>query len=137
MKLPYFIGLIVLLLASCKKDPSGIPDVPVSFHASLDNQALQPLNTVNGSVELTGYGVAGIIIYRSPFEGLVAYDRCSSVNPENRCAVNVDDTGQTATDPCSKSVYSLLDGNPVKGEARFPLKRYTVSENGRMLSVTN
>ena len=99
---------------------------------------MQPLNTPGGSVEINGYGVAGLIIYRSAFGGYAAYDRCSTVNPEQKCAVVVDDSGLTATDPCSKSVFSLEDGTPQKAPARLPLKQYSVSiSSNRVMSVIN
>ena len=127
-----------MVFFSCGKDPSGIPDVPVNFHISLDHPSMQRLNTPGGFVEVSGHGVAGLIIYRSAFSGYFAYDRCSSVNPEQRCAVKVDNTGFTATDPCSMAVFSLEDGNPQKAPANLPLKRYSVSvSNSRILSVIN
>lgn len=125
------------MLVSCGKDPSGIPDVPVNFHVYLADPSMQALNRVNGYVEVPGYGVAGLIIYNSAFSGYVAYDRCSTVNPDEKCIVKVDDTGITATDPCSKAVFSLEDGAPQNSNAKMPLKRYSVSSRGGYLSVTN
>lgn len=128
---------ISLFLVSCGKDPSGVPDVPVYFRASLGNPAYSGLNNPGNHVEISGYGVAGLIIYRSPFQGLMAYDRCSTVNPERKCAIKVDDTGITATDPCSGAIFSLEDGNPQKEPAKKPLKTYYVSENNGIISVSN
>ena len=81
--------------------------------------------------------MAGIIIYHSQFNGYVAYDRCSSVNPEQKCAVIIDSTGLTATDPCSDAIFSLEDGNPAKPPAKRPLRAYTVFESNGALFVTN
>src|SRR5690606_20787637 len=103
----------------------------------LNDPALYPLNTPGGVVEIQGYGVMGLIIYRSQFNGYRAYDRCSTVNPEQHCAVEVDDTKLTATDPCSGALFSLEDGNPAKPPAKKPLKRYTVSITNGTLWVTN
>ena len=88
-------------------------------------------------MEIDGYGVAGLIIYKSAFNGYLAYDRCSSVNPEQECAVKVDESGLTATDPCSKGVFALEDGNPQKLPAKMPLKRYTVSVSNNTIYVVN
>lgn len=136
MRIVLLLG-IVLFLASCGKDPSGVPDVPVNFRASLGNPAYSGLAHPGNHVEVTGYGVAGLVIYRSAFGGLMAYDRCSTVNPERKCAVKVDATGITATDPCSGAIFSLEDGNPQKKPGKKPLKTYYVSENNGIISVSN
>lgn len=128
---------LCVVMVSCGKDPSGIQDVPVNFHALLADQSMNALNRVNGYVEVSGYGVAGLIIYNSAFSGYVAYDRCSTVNPAERCIVKVDATGITATDPCSRAVFSLEDGTPQNSNAKMPLKRYAVSVSRGYLSVTN
>lgn len=128
---------IFLFLTSCGKDPSGVPDVPVNFRVSTGNPAYSGLAYPGNHVEVTGYGVAGLIIYHSAFGGLVAYDRCSTVNPERKCAVKIDETGITATDPCSGGIFSLEDGNPQKEPAKKPLKTYHVSENNGIISVIN
>jgi len=130
------VGLFIFL-ASCGKDPSGVPDVPVVFRASLGNPVYSGLAYPGNHVEVTGYGVAGLILYRSAFSGLVAYDRCSTVNPEKRCVVKVDGTGITATDPCSGAIFSLEDGSPQKEPGKKPLRTYYVSENNGIISVSN
>lgn len=123
-----FLVVCVVFFLSCGKDRSGIPDVPVNFHIRLDNPMMQRLNTPGGSVVINGYGVAGIIVHRSAFgDQYMAFDRCSTVDPEKKCAVIVDDHGLTATDPCSKAIFSLEDGSPQAPPAEIPLKRYTVN----------
>jgi len=140
MKLLSLLTAVFLLFVSCGKDPSGIPDVPLNFHASIDLPSMRTLSTVGGYVEIQGYGVAGLIIYNSPFDGYVAYDRCSPVNPEQKCAVKVDDTGLTATDPCSKAIFSLMDGTPQDKISKKPLKRYyniSFNRTSREIFVSN
>jgi nitrite reductase/ring-hydroxylating ferredoxin subunit len=126
-----------LLLSSCGKDSSNIPDVPVSFRAPLNDPRLQRLSSSGGVAVIEGHGVAGLIIYRRPDNAYVAYDRCSSVNPEQRCAVKPDDPSLTATDECSGAKFSLFDGTPVKAPAKRPLRQYTVNISSFELSVTN
>lgn len=129
---------IFLTLISCGKDPSGVPDTPVNFRASLGDPKYSGLSYAGNYVEITGYGVAGLIIYRNHFSGrLVAYDRCSTVNPEKRCAVTVDATALTATDPCSGGIFSLEDGAAYKLPAKKSLKAYYVSESNGIISVIN
>jgi nitrite reductase/ring-hydroxylating ferredoxin subunit len=86
---------------------------------------------------LNGVGVAGIIIYRQADGSYVAYDRCSSYQPEKLCAITVDDTGFTATDPCSGSKFSLTDGGPVKAPATKYLRAYIVNTTQFEIFVSN
>ena len=130
--------LIVIGAAGCGKDDgSYIPSVTVNFQAPLNTPSLSKLNSAGGSVVVNGYGVAGLIIYRTGAGSYVAYDRCSSFEPEKRCAVTIDDTGLTATDPCSGSKFLLSDGSPVKAPATRSLKPYSVYVNNFNIFVSN
>ena len=126
-----------LLLASCAKNDSLVPDVPVNFRAPLNDPRLSRLSSAGGVATIDGHGVAGLIIYRRPDNAYVAYDRCSSVNPDQKCAVKPDDPTLTATDPCSGAKFSLYDGTPVKAPAKRPLRQYTVTITSFEISVTN
>jgi nitrite reductase/ring-hydroxylating ferredoxin subunit len=134
-----YLTLLVmfLMLLSCGDKGVLVPDVPVNFHASLNDPRLNALNGAGGAVSLNGYGVAGIIIYRRADNAYMAYDRCSTVNPEQKCAVVIDDPNLTATDPCSGAKYSLYDGAPVKAPAKKSLKQYQVIVTSFEISVVN
>lgn len=131
------VFLLLLVLAGCGKERMVIPNVPVNFSALLTDPRLLRLSSPGGAVALTGYGVAGLVIYRTTNGGYVAYDRCSTVNPEKQCAVVLDDPTFTATDPCSGAKFLLEDGTPVKAPAELSLKRYNVFISGNTLQVTN
>jgi nitrite reductase/ring-hydroxylating ferredoxin subunit len=137
MKRYWGLVLVILFCASCAKDENLIPDLPVNFSAPLTDPRLSRLSTAGGAVSLTGYGVAGIIIYRRADNAYVAFDRCSTVNPMNKTAVVLDDPTLTATDPVSAAKYSLYDGSPVKAPAKTSLKQYSVIIAGNTLQVTN
>jgi len=138
MKKGAWLLVCCLLLISCSKnDGSRIPNVPVNFRASLQDPRLSRLNSPGGAVRIDGYGVAGIIIYRRPDLRYVAYDRCSPVNPELKCAVTLDDPSLTATDKCSGAVFALFDGAPMKAPAKRPLKEYQVNISSFEISVIN
>ncbi|WP_183567107.1 hypothetical protein [Mucilaginibacter sp. SP1R1] len=131
---------LILLTAICcfscgKGDP--VPSVPVDFSAAFNSPAMSGLNSAGGVVLISGYGVAGLIIYRTASGNYVAYDRCSSYQPEKKCAVTVDATGFTVTDPCSGSKFSLADGNPVKAPATKALRSYIVSYDQFTIHVYN
>ncbi|MVN23250.1 Rieske (2Fe-2S) protein [Mucilaginibacter arboris] len=132
------ILLLCLVFLSCGKTNQGtIPYVQVNFSAPLSDPRLSRLSVVGGAVTIDGYGLCGLIIYHSPTTGYVAYDRCSSYMPENRCAVTLDSPTLTATDPCSGSKFSLDDGSPVKAPATRYLRSYSVNVSINQIFVSN
>lgn len=133
----YLYGLLfVLLIATgCGKDEGYIPDVPVNYNVTLTEFSLKAVNNV---LVVSNNGVGGLLIVKTPLGGYVAFDRCSTVNPEKICKVTPDDNGVTATDPCSGAKFSLLDGSPQKAPAERSLKAYTISLQGNtLLHVSN
>lgn len=129
--------LLILVLAGCGKENLAIPNVPVNFNAQLTDPRLIRLSSPGGAVALSDYGVAGIVIYRTNSGGYVAYDRCSTVNPEKKCAVDLDESSFTVTDKCSGAKYLLEDGSPAKAPAQLSLKKYNTFVAGNTLHVTN
>jgi len=137
MKKLLLLLVIPLAFLSCGKQGDVIPSVPVNFQAALADPRLAALNASGGYVVISGYGVAGLILYRTPDRSYVAYDRCSSYQPEKKCAVTVDASGFTATDPCSGSKFSLTDGTPVKAPATKSLRSYIVNVSNFEIFVSN
>ncbi len=136
MKRAGFLVMLMMCCLACAKTGDVVPNVGVNFEASLSDPRLSALKTVGGAVTIDGYGVAGLIIYHSAY-GYVAYDRCSSYQPQNRCAITLDNPTLTATDPCSGSKFSLTDGSPVKAPATRSLKQYAVNTNTFEIFVSN
>jgi nitrite reductase/ring-hydroxylating ferredoxin subunit len=123
---------------SCGKSGNAVPDVQVNFNISLADPRYSKLNTGGSAVYVAGQGVAGIIVYHDAFDGSYkAYDRCSSYLPANKCAVTIDDSGFTVTDPCSGSKFSLTDGSPVKAPATRSLKQYNAYISNFEIFVSN
>jgi nitrite reductase/ring-hydroxylating ferredoxin subunit len=129
--------IISILFLGCGKTGSVVPNVPVKVAIIKTDPRYTALNAAGGYVYISGAGVAGIIIYRQVDGSYVAYDRCSSYMPEKLCAITVDDTGFTATDPCSGSKFSLSDGGPVKAPATKYLRSYIVNTTQFEIFVTN
>ena len=128
--------ICALLLISCSKDNSAfIPDVYINYHITL--QEFQIKKNTDGVLLVSNQGVAGLIICHTPFGAYVAFDRCSSVDPEKRCAVTPDAGGLTATDLCSQAKFSLYDGAAVKAPAVRSLKQYQVSVSSFEIVVSN
>lgn len=138
MKLRTGILLILIAVLSCNKDNlDRIPDAYVNYQITLQEFNIKNNNGVLIVNKREDTGVAGLIIFRRPDNVYVAYDRCSSVNPEQRCAIIPDDPNLTATDPCSGAKFSLFDGSPVKAPAKRPLKEYQVIITNFTLTVRN
>jgi hypothetical protein len=133
-----FLIIINLFLLSCVKDGANIiPDVPVNFSVPINDPRISRLNSAGGAVVINGYGYAGLILYRKPDGEIVAYDRCSSVNPLGKCQLSLGDPTITATDPCSGAIFLLSDGSPAKAPATRPLKQYLVTVTSFQISVLN
>lgn len=133
-------GILWMLFAilSCNKDNlDRIPDAYVNYEITLQEFNIKNNNGVLLVNKREDTGVAGLIIFRRPDNVYVAYDRCSSVNPQQRCAIVPDDPNLTATDPCSGAKFSLFDGSPVKAPAKRPLKEYQVIITNFTLTVRN
>ena len=128
------IALIFFLFASCGKEQNFVPDYPVRYDVTVQEFGIYAKNNV---LLVPNQGVAGLMIVKSPTGAYLAFDRCSTVNPEKACAVTPDDSGFTATDPCSGGKFLLLDGSPQKAPAERSLKKYTVIQSGGTLSVRN
>jgi nitrite reductase/ring-hydroxylating ferredoxin subunit len=137
MKKIVLLIAITLTFFSCGKGGEAIPNVAVNFQASVTDPRLSALNVPGGSVFISGYGVAGLILYREADDTYACYDRCSTYNPQNHCAVTLDSGGFTVTDPCSGSKFSLIDGSPVKGPATRALKSYYIDVSNQEIYVSN
>ena len=138
MGLRHFLILLSIVLCSCSKDNEDrIPDVYVNYQITIQEFNIKSTNGLLLVNKANNTGVAGLIIYRKPNNEWIAFDRCSSVNPELQCAVIPDDPNLTATDPCSGAKFSMFDGSPVKAPAKRGLKEYRVIITNFTLAVTN
>lgn len=138
MSIRFFILLSILTLFSCSKDKlDRIPEAYVNYRITLQEFNIKNTNGLLLVDKAVGGGVAGLIIYRRADNAYVAYDRCSSVNPQQRCAIVPDDPNLTATDPCSGAKFFLFDGSPFKAPAKRSLKEYRVIISKFEISVVN
>ncbi|MCX2485992.1 hypothetical protein [Pedobacter sp. MR2016-24] len=126
--------LMLFLFSACGKETNQVPNVAVNLVGFFSPDQLSALKA-NGAIFMDG-GVAGVIIAYNSLNGYKAYDRCSTVNPENRCAVTLDNA-YTVTDPCTGAKYSLLDGTPSKAPAKIALRTYSILVTGNNYQVTN
>ena len=131
----FSVLFVLLLFTNCGKEENYIPEVVVNYGVTVIEFSLKATNNV---LLVANNGVAGLVIVKTPLGGYVAFDRCSSVNPEKLCKIIPDDSGLTATDPCSGAKFSLFDGSPQKAPAEKSLKSYNISLQGNnLIKVTN
>jgi nitrite reductase/ring-hydroxylating ferredoxin subunit len=130
--------IMMIFFTSCGKEQSLIPDVPVNLNIPVNDPRINGLTTVAGKVIiLEGHGIAGLILYsRLSDKVLVAYDRCSTVNPEKKNKLDLL-AGSIVEDKVSGAQFNLEDGSAVKAPATRSLKRYSVSINAGTISVYN
>lgn len=128
----------ILVFASCSKDQeSTIPSVPVNIRINLDNPSFTQLNSMGGSVSITG-GNRGIIIYRKTQYEFVAVERTCSYQSADTCAyVSIDSAISTVGCRCCSSRFQLLDGSPIKGPANASLRLYQTNLVERYLYIYN
>ncbi|RVT98230.1 hypothetical protein EOD41_17820 [Mucilaginibacter limnophilus] len=128
-------ALLMVCLLGCGKQQDIVPYVPVNVTIQKGDPRYNTINSA-GSVITFGGGVAGIIVYNNG-GNIMAFDRCSSYQPEKQCAVVADEGLPTATDPCSGSKFSLTDGSPVKAPATRALRMYNVVVTQFEIKITN
>ncbi len=125
---------LLLLVASCGKESDFVPDVYVNYNITIQEFNIKATNRI---LLVPNQGVAGLMIVATG-TGYVAFDRCSAVNPENRCKVTPDDNGITATDPCTGAKWLLTDGSPQKAPAVRNLKSYRINvQGGQIIQISN
>ncbi len=131
-----FFLIVTLVGISCGKEKNYVSDVPVDIRIAANDYRISKLTSGGGAVIVSG-GVAGIILYKKSSGQIVAYDRCSTFNPVEKCAVDLNDPSITATDPCSGSIFLLEDGSSIKAPATRPLKQYLVTVTSSQITVFN
>lgn len=136
----YRIGLLLLLLLiGCAKEENGLPNVTIRLTVPLGNPDYFELQSgVGGAAFFPNEGIAGIVISNTGSSPLYrAFDLCSTVDPEKRCVLELDDSGFNLEDPCSGAKFFLLNGLPSSKPAKRALKEYQVMQQGNVLYVMN
>ena len=141
-------GLVLCgLLAACgsKTDTQPqIPYAPVNLSLSLAAQEYAPLRFDNGAVTIPAKGpagnggVKGVIVVRQSAGTFLAFERNCPYRPYDACAtVSLDRNSKLfMRDSCCTSQFDLK-GQVTGGPAPLPLKQYSVSVQGNLLSITN
>jgi hypothetical protein len=133
------LALITLLfiLSGCRdRNTNRVPDVPVNIAINIYQPDFFNLTVPSGWVYITG-GSRGIIVYRKSTTEFVALERHSPFQPEDNCAVVVNEDNVIVSDPCSDSQWLIMDGTIVQGPTAFALETYRTSFSDPILYITN
>jgi hypothetical protein len=130
------IALFVILSGCRDRNTNRVPDVPVNIAINIYQPDFFNLTVPSGWVYITG-GSRGIIVYRKSTTEFVALERHSPFQPEDNCAVIVNEDNVIVSDPCSDSQWLIMDGTIVQGPTALPLETYRTSFSDPILYITN
>jgi cytochrome b6-f complex iron-sulfur subunit len=114
-----------VLLESCQKS-SLVPEGPtVNFTLNLNQGAIAALKVSGGSVATNG-----VVVVNSNGSYTAVAQSCT----HQGCSVAYNKSGNDFVCPCHGGTYDI-NGNVVSGPPPAPLKQYTVTQNGEILTV--
>ena len=138
---------VLLSLAACgskNNDQPLIPNAPVNLSINLTNQQYADLRFDNRPIALpvngpagTG-GVKGVIVVRQSAGVYSAFERNCPYQPYDACSTVSLDRGSRLffRDSCCTSQFDFR-GNVTGGPATRPLRSYSTSLSGNLLTITN
>jgi nitrite reductase/ring-hydroxylating ferredoxin subunit len=129
-----------LTLAACgSSSTDNDPQIPLSSFntpVNLTNQEFVALRADNGAAYAKG-GVRGLIVVRQNSATYYAFERNCPYHPLDTCArVFIDASRLFLKDPCCGSQFDL-QGRVQTGPAARPLRQYSTSLSGTILTITN
>jgi hypothetical protein len=136
---------LALLLAACNSATTTqtIPSISFSTQINITNQQYQALRFDNGVVTLpatgiNGGGVKGLLVVRQNASTYLAFDRNCPYQPYDACStVSLDRNSRLFfRDSCCTSQFDFR-GSVTGGPALRPLRQYTTSLSGSLLTITN
>lgn len=119
------LAALVAFIESCKKTENSAPVAPtVNFNLDLTSSSNSALNNVGGYVYNSGVIVACIATN--------SYVALSQACTHQGCTVTY--SSNSFNCPCHGGRYDT-NGNVTAGPPPSPLKKYTVTKNGNILTV--
>jgi nitrite reductase/ring-hydroxylating ferredoxin subunit len=136
----FLIGLTLLI--SCESDDnlrrnSNLLNINVNYEVDLSLPQFNNLNFSGNSVYIPGQGNLGLIIVNSG-SNYLAWDAADpNLIPEDCSRLVID--GLNAFSRCNDSgnSYSLVTGQSLEEELRYPLFAYRITESGGVLRIFN
>lgn len=117
-RLVSLLGLL-LMVTACDRTEDDIPYRKINFTVSIPSTAL--IN-VGGYEYFTG-GVNGIVVYRFDMNTFMAYDRACPHDWRQGGRVQMVNSAYLYDSLCG-SMFNILDGMPLSGPAKTPLRMY-------------
>lgn len=134
------IGLFLLI--SCESDDNlrrnpNLLNINVNYEVNLSLPQFNNLNFSGNSVYVPGQGNLGLIIVNSG-SSFLAWDAADPNIVPNDCSRLIID-GLNAASTCDdpQNEYSLITGQPLVENLRFPLFAYRVTESNGVLRIFN
>jgi cytochrome b6-f complex iron-sulfur subunit len=123
------LGLIgaVSLIESCKKKDTSPQGPTVNFTLDITSAANTSLNNAGGAVHNSGVIVACI--------STGSYVALAETCTHNGCIIDYSAANGNFRCPCHSGIFDT-GGNVVSGPPPVPLKKYTVSKSGNILTIT-
>ncbi len=134
-----FLLIAGLICYGCGNDEVQDELPPAAFGDITINLSLPQYQdlAIDGGFEYVSAGLRGIIVYReNAFTYHAIEQNCTYLPFEAGSTVDVDN-GIRLRDPSCGSIFTLPDGVPISGPAFVPLRKYSVSLNGQMLTITD
>jgi hypothetical protein len=147
MRFIWLGGLGLAMLAACNSGTGTqplIPSVPVNVQLDLLDQQNKALRFDNGVVAIPAGsangrgGIKGIYVVRQNATTYTAFERNCPYQPLDACAtVTLDRSSHLFfRDSCCTSQFNL-QGQVTGGPSARPLRQYTTSLSGSLLTITN
>jgi cytochrome b6-f complex iron-sulfur subunit len=119
-------GTLALIESCSKNNTSTTPQGPtVNFTLDLGQPANAALNAPGGSV-----ASHGVVVANSAGNYICVAQSCT----HNGCSVGYNQSGNDFVCPCHGGTFDT-NGNVTSGPPPAPLKKYTVTKNGSILTI--
>ena len=137
------ILLVIVLIFSCEDGNVNfnpyIPNINFDKTINLDLPLYDDVKFSSGSVELSGIGVCGVVIFN--FNGdILAWEQCPPNHSVNSSCPKLNINGVQLSCDCTQNLYSLATGqllNNIDQNNKYPLVRYRTEKIGSSLRIYN
>jgi cytochrome b6-f complex iron-sulfur subunit len=117
---------LAAFIEACKKASTSPEGPSVNFTLDLTQSSNAALNTSGGTVSSNG-----VIVVNNGGSYIALAQTCT----HQGCSIGYNASGNDFVCPCHGGTYDL-NGNVTSGPPPAPLKKYTVTKNGNILTVS-
>ena len=137
------ILLVIVLIFSCEDGNVNfnpyIPNINFDKTINLDLPLYDDVKFSSGSVELSGIGVCGVVIFN--FNGdILAWEQCPPNHSVNSSCSKLNISGVQLSCDCTQNLYSLATGqllNNIDQNNKYPLFDTEQKKIGSSLRIYN